>query len=83
MFAALERYASDPGGRVHAFCHAIPGTWHAMGVMLSAAGALQWLHDVTDPAASFSDLTAAAEHWAPGVEGLTFLPYLAGERTPP
>ena len=53
-----------------------------MGVMLSAAGALQWLHDVTDPAASFSDLTAAAEHWAPGVEGLTFLPYLAGERTP-
>jgi xylulokinase len=82
VFAALERYASDARGRVHAFCHAIPGTWHAMGVMLSAAGALQWLHDVTDPSLSFDELTAEAERWDPGVEGLTFLPYLAGERTP-
>jgi len=82
VFAALERYASDARGRVHAFCHAIPGTWHAMGVMLSAAGALQWLHDVTDPGVSFDALTADAERWEPGVEGLTFLPYLAGERTP-
>jgi xylulokinase len=53
-----------------------------MGVMLSAAGALQWLHDVTDPAVSFAELTNAAALWEPGVEGLTFLPYLAGERTP-
>lgn len=82
VFAALERYASDAHGRVHAFCHAIPGTWHAMGVMLSAAGALQWLRDVTDPAVSFDELTGAAARWEPGVEGLTFLPYLAGERTP-
>ena len=82
VFAALDRYASDPAGRVHAFCHAIPGTWHAMGVMLSAAGALQWLHDVTDSSLPFDELTAEAARWGPGVEGLTFLPYLAGERTP-
>jgi xylulokinase len=82
VFAALDRYASDPAGRVHAFCHAIPGTWHAMGVMLSAAGALQWLHDVTDSSLSFDELTMEAVRWDPGVEGLTFLPYLAGERTP-
>ena len=50
--------------------------------MLSAAGALQWLHDVTAPALSFDELTAEAERWDPGAEGLTFLPYLAGERTP-
>ena len=82
VFAALDRYASDPAGRVHAFCHAIPGTWHAMGVMLSAAGALQWLHDVTDSSLPFDELTTEAVRWDPGVEGLTFLPYLAGERTP-
>jgi xylulokinase len=82
VFAAQEAYGADPQGRVHAFCHAIPGTWHAMGVMLSAAGALRWLRDVTDPAAEFGALVAEAERWEPGAEGLTFLPYLAGERTP-
>jgi xylulokinase len=82
VFAAQEAYGADPEGRVHAFCHAIPGTWHAMGVMLSAAGALRWLRDVTDPSAEFGALVAEAGAWAPGAEGLTFLPYLAGERTP-
>jgi xylulokinase len=82
VFAALDRYANDAYGRVHSFCHAIPRTWHAMGVMLSAAGALQWLHDVVAPEASFADLADQAARWEPGVEGLTFLPYLAGERTP-
>jgi xylulokinase len=53
-----------------------------MGVMLSAAGSLRWLRDAVAPEASFSELTALASHWQPGVEGLTFLPYLAGERTP-
>jgi len=43
VFAALDRYEHDPQARVHAFCHAVPGAWHAMGVMLSAAGSLQWL----------------------------------------
>jgi xylulokinase len=82
VFAAQEAYGADPEGRVHAFCHAIPDTWHAMGVMLSAAGALRWLRDATDPGAEFPALIAEAERWAPGAEGLTFLPYLAGERTP-
>jgi xylulokinase len=82
VFAAQDAYGADPEGRVHAFCHAIPGTWHAMGVMLSAAGALTWLRDVADPGGDFAALVAEAEPWAPGAEGLTFLPYLAGERTP-
>jgi xylulokinase len=64
------------------FCHAVPGAWHAMGVMLSAAGSLQWLHDTVAPDLSFDALVAEAERWQPGVEGLLFLPYLQGERTP-
>jgi xylulokinase len=82
VFAALPSFQADPHARVHAFCHAVPGGWHAMGVMLSAAGSLQWLRDTMAPGADFAELTAEAERWAPGVEGLTFLPYLAGERTP-
>ncbi len=82
VFTALDAFAADPEARVHAFCHAVPGAWHAMGVMLSAAGSLQWLRDVAAPGEDFSALVAEAERWEPGVEGLTFLPYLAGERTP-
>jgi xylulokinase len=82
VFAALEEFAADPAGRVHAFCHAVPGAWHAMGVMLSAAGSLQWLRNAIAPGAAYDDLTAAAEQWPAGTEGLTFLPYLTGERTP-
>jgi xylulokinase len=82
VFAALERYAADPQGRVHAFCHAVPGGWHAMGVMLSAAGSLRWLRDAIAPGAGYDELTTAAAAWAPGAEGLLFLPYLSGERTP-
>jgi xylulokinase len=82
VFTALDAYAADPGARVHAFCHAVPRTWHAMGVMLSAAGSLQWLRDVAAPGVPFGDLVDAAAGWEPGAEGLTFLPYLAGERTP-
>ncbi len=80
VFAALERYAADPQVRVQTFCHAIPGTWHAMGVMLSAAGSLRWLQAILG--ADYDVLTAEASAWAPTTEGLTFLPYLAGERTP-
>ena len=47
VFAARDDYAPDPQGRLHAFCHAIPGAWHVMGVELSAAGALRWLRDAT------------------------------------
>jgi xylulokinase len=82
VFAALPAYAADPEGRVHAFCHAVPGAWHAMGVMLSAAGSLQWLRDTIVPGQSFTALTAEAERWDPGAEGLAFAPYLTGERTP-
>jgi xylulokinase len=82
VFAALAAFAADPQARVHAFCHAVPGAWHAMGVMLSAAGSLRWLRDTVAPGVPYDLLTAAAAEWAPGVEGLLFAPYLAGERTP-
>jgi xylulokinase len=82
VFAALPAFAADPQARVHAFCHAVPGGWHAMGVMLSAAGSLRWLRDTLGTGHGYDELTAAAEEWPPGTEGLTFLPYLTGERTP-
>jgi xylulokinase len=80
VFAALSRFEADPQGRVHAFCHAVPAAWHAMGVMLSAAGSLRWLHDAVG--GTYDELFAEAERWPAGVEGLLFAPYLAGERTP-
>jgi xylulokinase len=82
VFAALNEFAADPEARVHAFCHAVPHAWHAMGVMLSAAGSLTWLRNATDPQAQFDALLNEAEAWPPGTEGLVFLPYLSGERTP-
>src|SRR5262245_6230132 len=82
VFAALPAYRPEPQARAHVFCHAVPGAWHAMGVMLSAAGSLQWLHDTVAPGVSFDGLVAEAERWEPGVEDLLFLPYLQGERTP-
>jgi xylulokinase len=80
VFAALPAFAADREARVHAFCHAVPGTWEAMGVMLSAAGSLQWLADAL--AIEPGTLAAEAERWEPGAEGLLFAPYLQGERTP-
>jgi xylulokinase len=80
VFAALPRYRADPEARVHVFCHAVPDTWEAMGVMLSAAGSLRWLRDAVG--SSYDELVAEAERWPAGTEGLTFLPYLQGERTP-
>jgi xylulokinase len=82
VFAALDEFAADPQARVHAFCHAVPGAWHAMGVMLSAAGSLTWLRNATDRSIAFDALLEEAEAWPAGTEGLLFLPYLAGERTP-
>jgi xylulokinase len=82
VLAALPGYAHDPTGGVHAFCHAVPGAWQAMGVMLSAAGSLEWLRDRLAAETSFAALDAEAAAWLPGVEGLLFAPYLAGERTP-
>ena len=81
VFAALPAYRADAQARVHAFCHAVPGAWHAMGVMLSAAGALRWLRAALG-GAPYEELLAEAARWEPGCEGLLFQPYLAGERTP-
>jgi xylulokinase len=80
VFSALPAYEHDAEGRLHAFCHAVPDTWHAMGVMLSAAGSAAWLRSVL--AAELADLETEAGRWPPGSEGLLFAPYLAGERTP-
>jgi xylulokinase len=80
VFSALDGYRADPEARVHVFCHAVPDTWEAMGVMLSAAGSLRWFRDVFG--GTYEELAGAAEEWPAGTEGLTFLPYLQGERTP-
>ncbi len=92
VFAASETYRVEPQGRLHAFCHAVPGMWHLMGVMLSAGGSFRWCRDALgdweqararetgrDP---YDLLTEAAAQVPAGCEGLIFLPYLTGERTP-
>ena len=81
VFAALPEYRPEPEARLHVFCHAVPGTWHAMGVMLSAAGSLQWLHEALGKP-PYEEMLAEADRWEPGTEGLLFQPYLQGERTP-
>jgi xylulokinase len=80
LFAASEGFTPDPSGRIHAFCHAVPGEYHLMGVTLSAGGSLQWWRDVVG--AGYDELVEAASEVEPGAEGLIFLPYLSGERTP-
>ena len=82
VFATTESALIEPDGRLHAFCHAVPARWHLMGVMLSAAGSLQWYRDALAPEKSFQELVDEATHVSPGSEGLVFLPYLSGERTP-
>jgi xylulokinase len=82
VFATTESPLVEPEGRLHAFCHAVPGRWHFMGVMLSAAGSLQWYRDALAPTMTFDELLQEAEQASPGSEGLYFLPYLTGERTP-
>ena len=85
VFAPLESYQPEPSGRLHAYCHAVPGQWHLMGVMLSAAGSLRWYRDALageDTPPSFDDLVKEAASVPAGAEGLLFLPYLSGERTP-
>lgn len=82
IFAASDSPFIEPDGRLHAFCHAVPEKWHLMGVMLSAAGSLRWFKDTFRKEADFDNLVAEAEHITPGSDGLLFLPYLTGERTP-
>jgi len=92
VFAHSDEYRVDPEGRLHAFCHAVPGRWHLMGVTLSAAGSFQWYRNEfgqTEMEAesaggpdAYDALTKLAAQAPPGSEGLLFLPYLSGERTP-
>lgn len=80
LFAATDSFTPDPSGRIHAFCHAVPGEYHLMGVTLSAGGSLSWWRDVMG--ADYDELVEKASQVPPGSEGLVFLPYLSGERTP-
>jgi xylulokinase len=82
VFATTDSALVEPEGRLHAFCHAVPGKWHLMGVMLSAGGSLQWYRDAMAPDIDFDELLQEAEAVDAGSEGLQFLPYLSGERTP-
>lgn len=82
VFASAGEPFIEPEGRLHAFCHAVPGRWHLMGVMLSAAGSLRWYRDTLAPGVDFDTLLGPASDIPPGSEGLLFLPYLTGERTP-
>jgi len=82
VFASTDAPLIEGQGRLHAFCHAVPDRWHMMGVMLSAAGSLQWYRDTLAPQTPFDELVSEATVAPVGSEGLIFLPYLTGERTP-
>ncbi|MEZ4675533.1 MAG: xylulokinase [Caldilineaceae bacterium] len=83
VFGSVNHPFFEPEGRLHAFCHSVPNRWHLMGVMLSAAGSLRWYRDTVAPDTSFDDLLAPATAIPAASEGLLFMPYLTGERTPP
>ena len=87
VFAATDRPALDPKGRLHTFCHAIPGRWHMMGVTQAAGQSLRWFRDqfgagADDGRDPYERLTDEAARIAPGCDGLLWTPYLMGERTP-
>ncbi|MEX2093216.1 MAG: xylulokinase [Pirellulales bacterium] len=92
VFVHSDTPQVDPEGRLHTFCHAVHGKWHMMGVTLAAGGSLQWFRNALCEAETavakrkkvdvYDLLTAEAAETPPGAEGLFFLPYLAGERTP-
>ena len=80
LFAANGSYLPKPESAVHAFCHALPNTWHQMGVILSATDALNWYSGISGQSAG--NLTAELGNELQAPTGVTFLPYLSGERTP-
>jgi xylulokinase len=82
VFTTTDGPLTDPQGRLHAFCHCVPDRWHVMGVMLSAAGSLRWLRDAFAPDLGYPELVEEAAAVPAGSDGLLFLPYLTGERTP-
>jgi xylulokinase len=85
IFCPADRPLVDPEGRIHTFCHAVPGRWYLLGATLCAGLSLRWLRDLLSPAAgslSFAELDRLAAQVPAGSEGLVFLPYLVGERSP-
>jgi xylulokinase len=87
VFASTDRPALDPKGRIHTFCHAVPGRWHVMGVTQAAGLSLRWFRDqfgagVDDGRDPYERLTGEAATVLPGSDGLLWTPYLMGERTP-
>ena len=82
VFAATAAPTRDPLGRLHTFCHAVPGRWHVMGVTQAAGLSLRWLRDVIAPGRDYDALTAEAAEVPAGSDGLLWTPYLLGERTP-
>ena len=82
VFAATASPTRDPLGRLHTFCHAVPGRWHVMGVTQAAGLSLRWLRDTVSPADDYTALTAWAAQVPAGSDGLLWTPYLLGERTP-
>jgi xylulokinase len=82
VFTANDQYQPEPEGRLHTFCHAVPGYWFHMGVMLSAAGGMRWLRDALASGSSYAQLSDLAAQVPRGAEGLLFAPYLTGERHP-
>ncbi|MGO9776563.1 MAG: xylulokinase [Terracidiphilus sp.] len=82
VFAATAAPTKDPKGRLHTFCHAVPGLWHVMGVTQSAGLSLHWLKETFFPSHNYDEMTAAAGKVPACCEGLEWAPYLLGERTP-
>ncbi|MGA9622961.1 MAG: xylulokinase, partial [Bryobacteraceae bacterium] len=82
VFAHMEKVAYDAAGRVHTFCHAVRDKWHVMGVTQGAGLSLQWFRNQLAPGTEYDALTAEAAQSPPGAQGLFWLPYLMGERTP-
>ena len=82
VFAHSEAPRVDPDGRIQSFCHAVPGKYHVMGVTLAAGGSFRWWRNATHPTVDYDTMATLAGQAPPGAEGLVFLPYLSGERTP-
>jgi xylulokinase len=82
VFAHMDQPSYDPEGRVHTFCHAVPNKWHVMGVTQGAGLSLQWFRSRFAPGTEYDALTAEAAKSPRGAQGLYWLPYLMGERTP-
>jgi xylulokinase len=82
VFAATAVPTKDPLGRLHTFCHAVPGRWHVMGVTQGAGLSLRWFKETLAPDQTYDDLTNAAAKVPAGSDGVLWTPYLFGERTP-